>query len=65
MEKICICIKNIGVWHSFEKNETATMFFLKKPFLVIYCYYRMWVAGLVMLTALAATNVYSQSVNGK
>ena len=35
MEKICICIKNIGVWHSFEKNETATMFFLKKPFLVV------------------------------
>ena len=34
MEKICTCIKNIGVWHSFEKNETATMFFLKKPFLV-------------------------------
>ena len=36
MEKICICIKNIGVWHSFEKNETATMFFLKKAFLVNY-----------------------------
>ena len=34
MEKIFACIKNIGVWHSFEKNETATMFFLKKPFLV-------------------------------
>ena len=34
MEKICICIKNIGVWHSFEKNKTATRFFLKKPFLV-------------------------------
>ena len=29
MEKICI--KSMGVWHSFEKNETATMFFLKKP----------------------------------
>ena len=34
MEKIFTCIKIIGVWHSFEKNETATMFFLKKPFLV-------------------------------
>ena len=31
---IKICIKNIGVQHSLEKNETATMFFLKKPFLV-------------------------------
>ena len=39
MEKIFTCIKNIGVWHSFEKNETATMFFLKKPFLVINCVY--------------------------
>ena len=35
MKKIFTCIKNIGVWHSFEKNETATMFFLKKPFLVL------------------------------
>ena len=35
MEKICTCIKNIGVWHRFEKNETATMFFLKKPSLVL------------------------------
>ena len=24
-----ICLKNIGVHHSLEKNETATMFFLK------------------------------------
>ena len=24
----------MGVYHSFEKNETATMFFLKKPSLV-------------------------------
>ena len=24
----------MGVQHSFEKNETATMFFLKKPSLV-------------------------------
>ena len=24
-------IKNMGVYHGFEKNETATMFFLKKP----------------------------------
>ena len=24
----------MGVYHGFEKNETATMFFLKKPFLV-------------------------------
>ena len=23
-------IKNMGVYHGFEKNETATMFFLKK-----------------------------------
>ena len=34
MLEIKICIKNIGVQHSLEKNETATMFFLKKPFLV-------------------------------
>ena len=33
MEKICI--GNMGVKHSFEKNETATMFFLKKPSLVM------------------------------
>ena len=26
----------MGVLHSFEKNETATMFFLKKPSLVPY-----------------------------
>ena len=24
--------KNIGVQRSFEKNETATVFFLEKPF---------------------------------
>ena len=35
-----ICIKTIGVWHSFEKNETATMFFLKKPSLVIVAIYQ-------------------------
>ena len=34
MLEIKICIKNIGVQHSLEKNETATMFFLKKTFLV-------------------------------
>ena len=34
MLEIKICIKNIGVQHSLEKNETATMFFLKKPSLV-------------------------------
>ena len=34
MLEIKICIKNIGVQHSLEKNETATMFFLQKPFLV-------------------------------
>ena len=27
---------NIGVWHSFEKNETAAMFF-KDPFLFETC----------------------------
>ena len=27
-------IKNIGVQHSLEKNETATMFVLKNPVLV-------------------------------
>ena len=27
-----ICIKNIGVQHSLEKNETATVFSLKKLF---------------------------------
>ena len=32
MEKICI--KNMGVEHSL-KNETATMFFLRKPSLVL------------------------------
>ena len=32
MLEIKICIKNIGVQHSLDKNETATMFFLKKPF---------------------------------
>ena len=32
-----MCIKNISVQHSLDKNETATMFFLKKPFLVIFC----------------------------
>ena len=25
-------IKNIGVYHGFDKNETETMFFLKKTF---------------------------------
>ena len=35
MLEIKICIKNIGVQHSLENNETATMFFLKKPFLVL------------------------------
>ena len=40
MEKICTCIKNIGVWHSLEKNETATMFFLKKPSLVIIFFFK-------------------------
>ena len=36
----CSCLKlryvhNIDVQHSLEKNETATMFFLKKTFLVV------------------------------
>ena len=35
MEKIFTCIKNIGVWHSFEKMKKQLCFFLKKPFLVI------------------------------
>ena len=26
----------MGVYHSFEQNETATMLFLKKPFLVMF-----------------------------
>ena len=30
-------IKNMGVYQGFEKNETATMFFLKKSSLVIDC----------------------------
>ena len=36
MLEIKICIKNIGLQHILRKmkNETATMFFLKKPFLV-------------------------------
>ena len=33
MLEIKICIKGIGVQHSLDKNETATMFF-EKPFLV-------------------------------
>ena len=28
--------------HSFEKNETATIFFLKKPSLVIYIYHELY-----------------------
>ena len=35
MLEIKICIRNIGVQHSLEKNETVTMFFLKTPFLVL------------------------------
>ena len=35
MEKIFTCIKNIGVWHSFEKMKPQLCFFLKKPFLVL------------------------------
>ena len=31
-------IKNMGVYHGFEKNETATMFFLKKPSLVLFVF---------------------------
>ena len=30
MEKIFTCIKNIGVWHSFEKMKPQLCFFLKK-----------------------------------
>ena len=37
MEKIFTCIKNIGVWHSFEKMKPQLCFFLKKPFLVNSC----------------------------
>ena len=29
----------MGVYHGFEMNETATMFFLKKPSLVKHCPY--------------------------
>ena len=36
MLEMKIYIKNIGVQHSLEKNETATMFFLQKPFLVMH-----------------------------
>ena len=32
MEKIFTCIKNIGVWHSFEKMKPQLCFFLKKTF---------------------------------
>ena len=28
-------IKNMGVYHGFEKNETATMFFLKNLLLFL------------------------------
>ena len=31
-------IMNIGVWHSFRKNETATMFFFLKLFSSFRCY---------------------------
>ena len=34
MEKICTCIKNIGVLHSFEKMKPQLCFFFKKPSLV-------------------------------
>ena len=29
-------IKNMGACHGFKKNETATMFFLKKPSIVFW-----------------------------
>ena len=29
-------IRKMGVCHGFEKNETATMFFLKKPSLIVH-----------------------------
>ena len=32
MLEIKICIKNIGVQHCLEKNETATIFFSLKTF---------------------------------
>ena len=32
----------MGVSHGFEKNETATMFFLKKPSLVNYIFGVEW-----------------------
>ena len=38
MEKICICTKNIGVWHSFEKMKPQLCFFFKKLFLVMNGY---------------------------
>ena len=43
-----ICIKNMGIYHSFEKNETATMFFLKKPSLVITWKEVAWKAQVIM-----------------
>ena len=30
-----VCIRNMGIYHSLEKNETATMIFLKKTSLVV------------------------------
>ena len=36
MEKIFTCIKNIGVWHSFEKMKLQLCFFLKKTFSSLY-----------------------------
>ena len=35
-----ICIRNIGVQHSLEKNEAATMFFLKKTFSSSMCIFQ-------------------------
>ena len=33
-----ICIKSMDVYHSFKRNETATMFFLKKTFSSFSCF---------------------------
>ena len=32
MEKIGLCIKNMGVYHSFEKMKPQLCFYFKKPF---------------------------------
>ena len=50
MEKICACIKNIGVYHSFEKMKPQLCFFLKN-FSSLTCVAKIWICeGLLYCT---------------